>query len=129
MLPQLSVLADEIDLGVFFMQKDSYVRHILSTQDGYHLMLVRWDKGAKTVIHGHPWQMFVYLLFGELLIENYDNASLSTINETICQPDDYYIHHGDANRLDNAIHRVIVKKPSLSLHFYSDDPQKGVVFD
>ncbi len=127
-----SLIADlkpRLNAKHFPATKNSYTRHILNTADNYWLMVINWCQGAQTPIHGHPEQSFVYLLIGQFLIKNYDSDKLTINQQVIYQPNQHYINHGRPNRLDNAIHQVIATEQSLSLHFYSDDPRKGKVFD
>jgi hypothetical protein len=90
---------------------------------------LHWDEHAKTPIHGHPKVFFVYLISGELEIFNYSNDTLENPQKTTLQKGDCNTQQGISNEYNNNIHRVNAKKHSLSLHFYSEDPKKGQVFN
>ncbi len=110
------------------MVKNSYVRNIISNTGDYWLAILKWDKGVKTAIHGHPQQSFLYILDGEFTINNYQ-SNMSLIDSIVLKTRDYYYHNGKVDKLDNAIHSIESHRQSLSLHFYSDDPRKGIIFD
>ncbi len=111
----------------FELVKNSYIRYIISNTDDYWLSILKWDKGVKTSIHGHPQQSFLYVLDGEFTINNY-KSDTSLISSKISKTGYYYHCNGKVNRLDNCIHRMESNIECLSLHFYSDDPRKGIVF-
>ena len=127
-IQSIKQLQPTIDLEDFSFNKQSYSRNILTTKDNYWLAIIAWDKDSKTPIHGHPDQAFVYLLSGKLIINNYQTPELTLTEEITCLPSQYNIHHGQKGQLDNAVHRIYATKPSLSLHFYSDDPSLGQTF-
>lgn len=119
----IKTLHQKIDFNQLSAESKSYSRYILSNKDNYWLMLIHWDKGAKTPIHGHPEQMFVYLLEGQLQVEDYKVSPLQKTQTISCQPHDYQIHHGRKHCLDNAVHCISALEKSISLHFYSSDPR------
>lgn len=108
-----------------------YSRTILHREPGgSEVMVARWDVGALTPIHGHPRYAFVYVLQGQLQIENFrktENGLL--LSECLIKGRGQYIYtEGAPDRYDNAIHRVTALVPSLSLHVYSDDALKGETY-
>ncbi len=113
----------------FDFKQGTYTKNILLIDANYWLAVLCWDKGIQTAIHGHPDQAFMYVLEGEIIVENYQTPELVLKDTTAYQPDEYIFHHGKKNTLDNAVHRISTTKPSLSLHFYSDDPSKGRNFE
>ena len=108
-----------------------YSRNILLREDnGAEVMVARWDQGAVTPVHGHPQFAFVYVLEGQLQMEHYRETDQGLLlTETVIRNKGQHIYAaGDANRYNNAIHRVTALSPSLSLHVYSDDALKGKAF-
>lgn len=112
----------------FAFNANGYTRNVLCRIDNYWLMVLRWDNKAQTPIHGHPEQAFVRLLSGEFSIDNYHTKTKNLLETVNCQCNQHYINHGVPDTMDNAVHKITALKPSLSLHFYSDDPGKGEVF-
>ena len=133
-LPYINDLKKEIEKIDFPHNKSTYSRHILSKKDGYWLLLIEWDEDVSTCINGHPQQSFVYLIEGSLEVKSYETEPL-VLTEKKPLHEDEYIFHDQSNDdqsnddYDNGVHQIHSKTQSLSLHFYSDDPRKGVVFD
>ena len=132
-LPLINDLKKEIKKINFPHNKSTYSRHILSKKDGYWLLLIEWDENVTTCVHGHPQQSFVYLIEGSLEVESYETDPLVLIDKKPLHVDEYIYHdqfkHGPDDKFDNGVHQIHTQTRSLSLHFYSDDPRKGVVFD
>ncbi len=112
----------------FVCNKTSYARHIFM-EEPYWLAVVKWGKGAKTPIHGHADLTFVYILSGILKVRNYSHPPLKLGDVMHYKSDDYVYQKGKLGYFDNGIHSVYAKSDSLSLHFYSDNPAKGVLFE
>ena len=129
----INILKEEIKKIDFPHNKSTYSRHILSKKDGYWLLLIEWDKDVSTCIHGHPEQSFIYLLEGALEVKNFETEPLVLTDKEPLHEDEY-IYHDEENdhsngEFDNGVHQIHSKTRSLSLHFYSGNPSKGVVFD
>ena len=129
----INSLKEEIKKIDFPHNKSTYSRHILSKKDGYWLLLIEWDEDVSTCIHGHPEQSFVYLLEGSLEVKNFETEPLVLTDKEPLHEDEY-IYHDEENdqsngEFDNGVHQIYSKTRSLSLHFYSGNPSKGVVFD
>lgn len=108
-----------------------YSRSILLRDDsGAEIMVARWDQGATTPIHGHPQFAFVYVLNGQLQMEQYQETDQGLVlTDTLVKSKGQHVYAaGIAGHYDNAIHRVTALSPSLSLHVYSDDALKGKAF-
>lgn len=108
--------------------RQDYSRTILLKEEsGFEIMMARWDRGAITPIHGHPYYTFMYVIEGQLKEELFvkDEGRLLKIGDLKLTPGCYSYHKGERHRFDNAIHRITAEKNSLSLHIYSDDALKG----
>lgn len=127
----LSLSAQFKPEGTYPYAPHCYSRNILlRAESGAEVMIARWDQGAVTPIHGHPQFAFVYVLQGQLQMEHYRETDQGLVlADTIIKGKGQHIYNaGIANRYDNAIHRVTALIPSLSLHVYSDDASKGIIF-
>ena len=127
-LEQIELLKEEIKDYDFPLDASTYSRHILSKKDGCWLLLIHWDKNVSTSIHGHPERAFVYVLDGLMEIEGFNVNPLQSQNKYIVRPGEYFDSEGLSDQFDNAVHRVHAKEQSLSLHYYSDEPTKGMVY-
>lgn len=125
---QIKILARQIDLHTLSFDADSYTRNIIMDKN-YWLGLLNWDKGAKTRIHGHPQQAFVYVIKGRLNCKNFNKNPMLEIKNSILVEGEYRYSKGVDGRMDNYIHQINADEKTLSLHFYSDNPTKGEVFD
>ena len=127
----LSLTNFDLDQECFSFIENTYSRTLLfSVENRLEIMIARWDKNTVTAIHGHPDFLFEYLIKGRFKIENYewDHQNLIKTSVITQQPEEYYSDHGIIGRYDNAIHRIFAMEQSLSLHIYSDQGLKGVVF-
>lgn len=122
-------LAQQIKMSDFALEAGDYSRNIISDDLGFWLGVIRWDKGVKTAIHGHPKHSFFYVLEGELLCRNFQNDPLKSTGSKSFKQYDYCYFDGIEGKMDNLIHQITAQKPSLSLHFYSAHPSKGETFD
>ncbi len=116
----------------FPVMKQSYTRTtLLREKTGFEIVIARWDKGASTPIHGHPRYSFLYLIEGELSERFFirDNKKLMQVSTLKYRAGDYSYHNGNPDTFDNAIHKITAIQSSLSLHVYSDDALKGVVYN
>ena len=121
-------LYEQIKPEDFSLEKGGYSRNVISHTDDYWLGILRWDKGVKTPIHGHPEHAFFYVLEGELLCSNFRKDPLLVTDSRVLSKGEYCYSCGTKGRLDNSIHQISAQKPSISLHFYSEDPSKGECF-
>ena len=116
----------------FPVMKQSYTRTtLLREKTGFEIMIARWDKGSATPIHGHPRYSFLYVIEGELSEQFFirDNKKLMQVSTLNYKVGDYSYHNGDPGTFDNAIHKITAVQNSLTLHIYSDDALKGVVYN
>jgi hypothetical protein len=90
---------------------------------------LNWDKGAITRIHGHPDHTFVSVIKGHLFCKNFAKNPLIELASSEIDSGNYRYNKGIQGKMDNYIHKINAKESSVSLHFYSDNPAKGEVFD
>ncbi len=128
-IKQINTLMLEINWETLLFDPHNYTRNIIINNEHYWLSLLNWDKSAITRVHGHPDQAFMYVIKGQLLCKNFDNNSLLATNHRLFNKGEYQHNKGIKGRMDNYIHQISAKEKSLSLHFYSDNPSKGVIFD
>lgn len=126
---QIKTLTTQISLDALHFDKHSYTRNIIIDNKDYWLGLLYWDKSAITPIHGHPECAFVYVVAGQLTYKEFDKNPPSERSVSTLSADEYCQNNGIKGKLDNHIHQMSANEKSLSLHFYSDNPSKGEVFD
>lgn len=113
---------------------DTYTRCYIGKDNasGWEAIVMCWERGDQTSIHGHPDFASYTFLQGEMLVETYALTSGSNVIKKA----EYLHHQGDSlfaigkpNKFDNYIHRLTCLSPSAySLHIYSDDAGKGKKF-
>ncbi|RUA05334.1 MAG: hypothetical protein DSY43_04785 [Gammaproteobacteria bacterium] len=126
---KIKALAKEIQVKNLALDKSSYTRNVIIHNNDCWLGLLHWDKGATTRIHGHPEQAFLYVVEGELRCKNFDKNPLTELKSKGLSGGEYLYSKGVKGKLDNCIHQINAKQKSISLHYYSDNPIKGEVFD
>lgn len=126
---KIKTLIKQLNLDDLAFDKHSYARNIVINNQHYWLGFLNWDKGAKTRIHGHPEQAFVYVINGRLSCRNFNKKPLVEIGSSELTGGKYRYNKGIKGKMDNYIHQISATQKSVSLHFYSDDPTKGEVFD
>jgi hypothetical protein len=128
-IKKLCQAAKDVD---FPLNRGGYTRNILSKKDGYWLSFLHWDKNVITPVHGHPDQAFLYTADGNIVIKNYEKDENKPIVFKDTMPlakGEFTYSHGEVDTYDNAIHQISTTEQSLTLHFYSDDPTKGALFN
>lgn len=113
---------------------DTYTRNRIarefSKQAGFEALIMRWDKQAKTSIHGHPTFSFYHVISGvfEMELFAYDPENRLRLKEIKhLYPSETTWFLGQIGRYDNFIHRVTCLKPGCTFHVYSEDAQQGIV--
>lgn len=134
MTPVILEMLKTSNLGIedFPLVPLSYSRTMLHREDnGFEIMMARWNKGAVTPIHGHPRFAFVFLIDGGFTETSFirDEASIVQSKQTQYLSGDYAYEDGIEGRFDNFIHKIFADNDSLSLHIYSDDALKGEIFE
>ncbi len=113
---------------------ESYVRNYIGQDErsGWEALVMSWQKGNHTSIHGHPQFASYTILSGELLIEGFklnENGECVKLNEYVARAGDSFFAIGKVGRFDNHIHRLTcVSDNAHSLHIYSADARMGNVF-
>jgi hypothetical protein len=126
---KIQVLANQIAFDKLPFEQCNYTRNIIIDNQQYWLGILNWDKGAATRIHGHPDHAFVAVIKGHLCCKNFAKDTLLELGSSEIVSGDYRYNKGIKGRMDNYIHQINAKESSVSLHFYSDNPAKGEVFD
>jgi len=109
----------------------TYSRTIVSQSgNGFEAMIARWPEKTVTSIHGHPDYAFYYCLIGRIGVEHFvmKDSGLERVSSKIMQSGEYYSVQGKSGTFENAIHRITPLEESLTLHVYSDDPAKGLLY-
>ncbi|NYT28214.1 hypothetical protein [Candidatus Thiodubiliella endoseptemdiera] len=126
---QIKVLAQEIESKNLYFDKGNYTRNIIRDNKDCWLGLLCWDKGAITRIHGHPEQSFIYILEGSLSCKSFDKDALTELKFREINNREFRYNKGIKGKMDNYIHQISATQKSISLHYYSDNPMKGEIFD
>lgn len=113
--------------------KESLITEPSATLDyrDFEALVMRWDKQAKTSIHGHPDFSFYYVVSGVFEVETFGTTLTSGLyvkEVQRLQQAEATWSFGEAERYDNCIHRITCLEPGFTFHVYSDDAKKGVVF-
>lgn len=125
---KIKLLCEQVKLEDFPLAAGAYSRNVIPNIGDCWLGILRWDKDSQTPIHGHPERSFFYVLQGELACFYFQKDPLLMTSTQSFAQFEYYHGHGVRGEMDNFIHRISAKQPSISLHFYSDDPSKGEFF-
>ncbi|CAC9642267.1 hypothetical protein [bacterium endosymbiont of Bathymodiolus sp. 5 South] len=128
-IEKIKVLAKEVKVKNLSFDQGNYTRNIIINNADYWLGLLHWDQGATTRIHGHPEQAFVYVFEGELSCKSFDKNPLTELGSSKLSGGEYGYSKGLKGKMDNYIHQINAKQKTVSLHYYSDNPTKGEVFD
>ena len=123
------------DLNQFNIFSDKpYERTLIGRDEsGWEALIMTWRKGAQSSIHGHPEFAAYNLLKGKLKLEIFEDVDgsgkikLARVVEVAENTGFFAL--GEANIMTNHIHRITcLSDISYSLHIYSDDARKGVVY-
>ena len=70
-----------------FWDPDSFSKITIEKYDAYELILICWEKGQKSPIHNHEFDLAcTYILKGELTEEIYSRTEPATLEETVVHP-------------------------------------------
>jgi len=123
------------DLRQFDIISDNlYERTYLGKDEsGWEAIIMTWRKGRQSSIHGHPQFASYNLLKGDLKLEIFENVKgtgeikLARVIEATENTGFFAL--GEDNTMTNHIHRITCMSDiSYSLHIYSNDARKGVVY-
>jgi hypothetical protein len=98
----------------------------------FEAWLMHWDTQAQTSIHGHPAFSFYAVLDGAFKMEFFqwsDRQGLIEQGSQLFQAGDVIWHMGQPESCDNFIHRVTCLAAGFTFHVYSDDAQRGQVYE
>lgn len=123
------------DLRQFDIFSDNHYERTYLGKDesGWEAIIMTWRKGRQSSIHGHPQFASYTILKGNLKLELFDyftdtgEIKLARIIEATENTGFFAL--GEANTMTNHIHRITCMSDiSYSLHIYSNDARKGVVY-
>lgn len=120
-----------LPLNDFPYLEGTYSRTVLLRHEsGYEVMAARWNKGACSSIHGHPYYNLYYGVQGCLKVDNYKKSYGSVVKgmTVILNSQDVSSFIGTQGTFDNDIHQVQAIEETLSIHISSDDSSKGEIF-
>jgi predicted metal-dependent enzyme (double-stranded beta helix superfamily) len=103
-------------------------------ESGWEAIMMTWREGVQTEIHGHPQFAAYNLLYGSILLEIFEvvdekrgRVKLQKRFEVDARTGFFAI--GESNLMTNHIHRITgLSDIAYSLHIYSDDARKGLVY-
>ncbi len=127
-IEQIKMLIPALNLENLPTEQYSYTRNIIINNKSCWLGLLNWDKNATTPIHGHPDFSFMYVIRGRLNYKNFAKDPFLELKNSALNEGEYLYNKGIKGKMDNYIHQISTQEKSLSLHFYSDDPNKGERF-
>lgn len=121
-----------IDFSSLPQVKNNYSRTILAKLDnGFEIMVARWDKNIQSSIHGHPQLAFYKIIKGSLEIDYFKKQpqqDLELLKKEILISSDYCYYYGESNIMNNHIHQVRSLEESISIHIYSGNALEGICF-
>ncbi len=109
--------------------EDGYTRNCIARRDGFEFILLCWEPGATTPIHGHGGQdCWVYQVDGSVRERRYQesNGAFETTNDMtlnaggLCYMHDRMGYHSLSNEAD---------KRSMTLHVYANPIDRCEVFN
>jgi|GEM_PF-5652995 len=113
---------------------EDYQRNYLSRHSsGWEVMLICWEKGNKTKIHGHPEMCCYYYIEGDFELELFklcDDNNIELEKSIRVGTGDTFADCGQPDTYCNHIHRVTcLSEKGYSINIYSDDACKGDEYD
>ncbi len=128
-------LASDFDLDNFKNPSGTqYERNYLGQDagSGWEAILMSWRQGHRTTIHGHPSfasYCFASGRFRVELFERTDGAAPRPVHVFEAGEGEGFFAIGMAKSFENHIHRITcLSETGHSLHVYSDDARRGVVY-
>jgi hypothetical protein len=98
------------------------------TAPGPRSYLIDWPHGERSSIHGHPDVMYVKVLSGRFLVEDFEvdtDGKLHSVASQVLSTGDRCAAHRDTQRGPSVIHRIECLDAGQTLHIYSDDASKA----
>jgi hypothetical protein len=111
-----------------------YTRNYIGkdSRTGWEMIVMGWQKGNRTAIHGHPLYAGYTGVAGNVLLEVFEKreGGLKKVLEHVVQPGESFYSVAEVDNYENHIHRLTgLTDTAFTLHIYSDDARKGVDFD
>lgn len=110
-------------------EEGSYTRNCIARRDGFEFILLCWDKGAITPIHGHDNQnCWVFQVAGSVSEKRYRETSYGfelTNDATLNEGRITYMH----DRMGYHTIENISNKPAMTLHVYANPIDRCKVFN
>lgn len=131
---QVGVLKSiDIDVSEFeefaTWEKDGYTRNCIARRDGFEFILLCWEVGAKTPIHGHDSQnCWVYQVSGSVSEQRFKQTSYGfelTNDATLTEGGISYMH----DRMGFHTLENISSSPSMTLHVYANPIDRCEVYN
>ncbi|MDJ1169126.1 hypothetical protein PMG71_06775 [Roseofilum sp. BLCC_M154] len=122
------------DINQLPFESGTYTRNYMAREkpnedQGFEALIIRWDKRAKTPVHGHPTFSFYHVITGLFNMEIFTDTGKDGWHlqktQLFC-PSDTTWFLGKPGRYDNFIHRITCLEPGHTFHIYSDNAQKGM---
>lgn len=103
----LDAKKDLIDLALFKIPDDSYVKYLLEKGENYEFYIIVWKAGAETPYHGHPDGGCWMRVLSGLLFEHtvYGDRKLAVGDQ-------------DFQKGAYGIHKITALEDSVSIHLY-----------
>ncbi len=99
---------------------------------GWEAIMMCWERGSATTIHGHPVFAAYNFAAGSFNVELFeldDHAGLLPAGSVGAAAGDGFFAIGKPDTYDNHVHRITcLSDTGHSLHVYRGDARKGVVF-
>ncbi|GAB5466245.1 MAG: hypothetical protein Kapaf2KO_16810 [Candidatus Kapaibacteriales bacterium] len=113
---------------------DNYDRNYLARDDsGWEILLIAWQKGDETEIHGHPELCCYHYIKGEFELELFHlcpEGNLIFDRKIYVTEGMTYSDCGEPDTFCNHIHKVkCLSDIGYSINIYSDDAKKGEEFE
>lgn len=110
-------------------EEGGYTRNCIARRDGFEFILLCWDTGAKTPIHGHDNQnCWVYQVQGSVSEQRFKQTSygFELTNEAVLKEGKITYMH---DRMGYHTLENISESPSMTLHVYANPIDRCEVYN
>ncbi|MFZ9028921.1 MAG: cysteine dioxygenase [Crocinitomicaceae bacterium] len=110
-------------------EKGGYTRNCIARRDSFEFILLCWDAGAKTPIHGHDSQnCWVYQVSGSVSEQRFKQTSygFELTNETVLEQGKITYMH---DRMGYHTLENTSQSPSMTLHVYANPIDRCEVYN
>jgi cysteine dioxygenase len=127
-IQQISITEDSLKHFATWLD-EGYTRNCLMRNDDYEIILLCWDKGAKTAIHGHGGEnCWVYQVSGTVEEIRYTN-----INDSINESERLALNPGRISFMHDRMgfHAIqnISNDKAMTLHIYASPIDRCMVYN